>query len=54
MVDEGRTDEKVPLDVPISQPDDHKKNTKFDCSVITFILILFIDDIFFQNISSSF
>lgn len=27
MVDEGRTDEKVPLDVPISQPDDHKKKT---------------------------
>lgn len=53
MVGEERKDEKVPLDVAISQPEDYKKNTKFDCSVIKFILILFIEDIFFRNILSS-
>lgn len=40
MVDEGLTDAKVPLDDPISLPGDDK-NTKFDCSVITFIEVIF-------------
>lgn len=45
MEDEGLTDAKLPLDDPISLLGGYK-NTKFDCSVITFIVILYKEDIF--------